>query len=66
LQLVIGEQQIRASVGNTLQELVDVVRLAQRGKIKAVVSDVCALEEVNEMLDRLAHGQILGRAVFRP
>jgi propanol-preferring alcohol dehydrogenase len=66
LQLVIGEQQIRASVGNTLQELVDVVRLAQRGKIKAVVSDVCALEEVNEMLDRLAQGQVLGRAVFRP
>lgn len=66
LQLVIGEQQIRACVGNTLPELVDVVELVRRGKIKAVVSDVCGLEAVNEMLDMLAHGQVLGRAVFRP
>ncbi len=66
VQMVIGEQQVLTSVGNTRQELVEVVELARTGRIKAVVSDVCALEGVNEVLDRLAHGQILGRAVFRP
>jgi alcohol dehydrogenase, propanol-preferring len=63
LQLVIGELTVTASVGNTLDELLQAVSLAAAGKIKAVVDRTVPLEQLPEVLEALRQGEIVGRAV---
>jgi D-arabinose 1-dehydrogenase-like Zn-dependent alcohol dehydrogenase len=63
LQLVIGELTVTASVGNTLEELVQAVDLAASGKIRAVVDRQIRLEELPTTLESLQRGEIVGRAV---
>ncbi len=50
-------------VGN-LQELREVVALAQAGKLKATPVEVRPIKEVNRTLDELKAGKILGRVVL--
>lgn len=66
IQLVIKEAIVTGSVGNTLDELIRAVDLAAEGKIKAVVDRVAPLEDVNEVLEGLRRGNVVGRAVLRP
>ncbi len=63
LQLVIGELIVTASVGNTLDELLQAVSLAAAGKIKAVVDRTVTLDQLPVTLDALRRGEIIGRAV---
>jgi propanol-preferring alcohol dehydrogenase len=63
LQLVIGELTVTASVGNTLEELVQAVDLAASGKVRAVVDRRIRLEELPTTLESLQRGEIVGRAV---
>lgn len=63
LQLVIGELIVTASVGNTLDELVQAVDLAASGKIRAVVDRRVSLDELPDTLESLRRGEIVGRAV---
>ncbi len=63
LQLVVGELTVTASVGNTLDELIQAVDLASAGKIKAVVDRTVSLEKLPETLTALQNGEIVGRAV---
>ncbi len=63
LQLVIGELTVTASVGNTLDELLEAVALAATGKIKAVVDRTVSLDELPATLEALRKGEIVGRAV---
>ncbi len=63
LQLVIGELTVTASVGNTLQELLEAVALAAAGKIKAVVDRTVPLDRLPATLEALQRGEIIGRAV---
>ena len=56
-------------VGNftgTLDQLHEMVDLAQRGEVMPVVSSSFPLDEANEVLARLEHGEIKGRAVLIP
>ena len=64
--LVIKEAVVTASVGNTLDELREAVELAGRGVIKAVVDREYPLEQVNQALEDLKAGRIIGRAVLVP
>lgn len=64
--LVIKEAVVTASVGNTLEELREAVELAGRGIIKAVVDREYPLEQVNQALEDLKAGRIVGRAVLKP
>lgn len=64
--LVIKEAVVTASVGATLDELRETVDLAARGVIKAVVDREYPLEGVNEALEDLRAGRIIGRAVLTP
>ncbi len=64
--LVIKEAVVTASVGNTLDELREAVDLAGRGIIKAVVDREYPLEQVNQALEELKAGRIIGRAVLKP
>jgi propanol-preferring alcohol dehydrogenase len=66
LALVVPEQRIVTSVGNTLDELHVAVDLASRGLVRPIVSDVRPLDEVNEALDALRRGDVLGRSVLLP
>ncbi|MEL9991892.1 MAG: alcohol dehydrogenase catalytic domain-containing protein [Thermoproteus sp.] len=66
LELVIKEATITASVGNTLEELVEAVRLVAEGKIKIIVDKVTTLDKINEELERLRKGEVVGRVVVDP
>ncbi len=63
LQLVIGELSVKASVGNTFDELLEAVGLAATGKIKAVVDRRITLEQLPDTLEALRRGDVVGRAV---
>lgn len=66
LALLVGEQQIRTSVGNTLAELELAADLAARGLLNPVVAGAISLEEINDGLDRLRRGEVVGRLVVTP
>jgi propanol-preferring alcohol dehydrogenase len=66
LDLVVKEATITASVGNTLEELIEAVKLVSEGKIKVIVDRVSSLGKINEELNRLRRGEALGRIVINP
>ncbi len=66
IQLVVGEQVVTGSVGNTLEELRAAVDLVASGRVTTVVDRTLPLEKFQEGLDALAAGQLVGRAVLKP
>jgi propanol-preferring alcohol dehydrogenase len=63
ISLASGEVRIQASAVGTRQELREVLALAAAGKIRSHVNSH-PLEDVNEMLEQLRHGQVSGRTVL--
>lgn len=66
IQLVISEASVTGSVGNTLDELHQAVRLVQEGKMRTVVDRTLPLEDFQAGIDALQRGELVGRAVFEP
>lgn len=66
IQLVVGEQVVTASVGNTLAELRTAVELVATGRVRTVVDRTLPLERFQEGVDALAAGELVGRAVLVP
>lgn len=66
LSMVVAEQRVIASVGNTLPELADAVALAAAGHLLPPVAATMPLSEVNTALDRLRAGDVPGRLVLLP
>ena len=66
LSLVVPEVSIRASVGNTYAELVEVVALAAEGRLRSLVHERAPLEDADRVLDDLAAGRVVGRSVLVP
>ena len=66
IQLVILEAQVLGSVGNTLAELEEAVRLVAEGKVRTVVDRVLPLESYAAALDALREGRVMGRVVLAP
>jgi propanol-preferring alcohol dehydrogenase len=66
IRLVVGEQVVTASVGNTLAELRRAVDLVADGRVRTVVDRTLPLERFQEGLDALAAGALVGRAVLLP
>jgi propanol-preferring alcohol dehydrogenase len=66
IQLVVGEQIVTASVGNTLAELRQAVELVGSGRVKTVVDRTVPLDRHAEAFDALRGGKLVGRAVFLP
>jgi NAD+-dependent secondary alcohol dehydrogenase Adh1 len=64
--VVLTEKRIIGSRASSKQDLVDVIRLVEQGKITPLVTQRFQLEEVNEALAALRVGKILGRAVVIP
>ncbi len=65
LALVVPEQRILTSVSNRRAELVTALDLAASGRLKTTVV-TAALEDVNEVLEDLRAGHVVGRAVLLP
>lgn len=66
LGMVVAEQRVLASVGNTLAELQATVALAATGALLPPVAGTLPLTEVNTALDRLRAGDVAGRLVLLP
>ncbi len=66
IQLVVGEQVITASVGNTLAELRAAIELVAAGRVQTVVDRTFPLERFQEAVDALGAGRLVGRAVLLP
>ena len=64
MDLVLSEKRIIGSRAGTKQDLVEVIRLVEQGKIKPVITRHFRLEEANEALQALRRGEIIGRAVL--
>lgn len=66
IQLVVNEQVVTASVGNTLAELRLAVELVASGRVRTVVDRTLPLERFQEGVDALREGRLVGRAVLTP
>ena len=66
LSMVVSEQRVIASVGNTYAELVAAVALAGAGQLLPPVSATQPLAEVDTALERLRAGAVTGRLVLEP
>ena len=66
IQLVVGEQIVTASVGNTLAELKEAVDLVASGRVRTVVDRTLPLEKFEEGFAALRDGRLVGRAVLLP
>ena len=58
------EQEIIGCRGSTKQDLIDVVRLVQLGRITPVIGAHYKLEQIDEAAERLAAGDLVGRIVL--
>ena len=56
---------IQGSYVGSLQELREVVALAQSGKLKSIPIATCSMDEISAVLDRLKAGTVLGRVVAK-
>uniref|UniRef100_UPI0034DE6658 alcohol dehydrogenase catalytic domain-containing protein n=1 Tax=Modestobacter roseus TaxID=1181884 RepID=UPI0034DE6658 len=66
LAMVVAEQRVVSSVGNTLAELEQAVALAAAGQLAPPVAGTLPLARVNDALDRLRAGDVAGRLVLTP
>jgi len=62
--LIYGQWSILGTRASTLQDVVDVARLVENGKLKPVVSERLALEQANDALAVLRESSPLGRIVL--
>jgi propanol-preferring alcohol dehydrogenase len=60
------EIQIMGSLTGNLNDFISVMRLADSGKVKPLVTRVMRLEEANEALDNLRYGRVTARQVLVP
>ena len=62
--LIYGQWSILGSRASTLQDVVDVARLVEQGRIKPVVSEQYPLQQAEQALARLRENPPLGRIVL--
>jgi 2-desacetyl-2-hydroxyethyl bacteriochlorophyllide A dehydrogenase len=59
-----NEKEIIGMRGSTSQDLIEVIRLVEQGKIKPYIYKTYRLTEINEALTNLKEGKSLGRTVI--
>jgi len=64
--VVLTEKRMVGSRASSKQDLIDVIRLVERGALKPVITKRFPLQQVNQAMRLLASGEILGRAVVVP
>ncbi len=63
---VLSEKRIVGSRTSSKQDLVEVIRLVEQGKIRPIVGRRFRLEEANDALEALRRGEAMGRMVIVP
>jgi propanol-preferring alcohol dehydrogenase len=63
---VLNEAEFIGSFIGNLADFIGVVNLAERGKVKPMVTKIMRLEEANEAIDNLEHGKVVGRQILVP
>jgi len=58
------EHEVLGSRSSTKKELTEATALVASGKIKSIVTETYKLEQINEALERLRRGAVLGRAAL--
>ncbi|WP_299035348.1 alcohol dehydrogenase catalytic domain-containing protein [uncultured Pseudokineococcus sp.] len=66
LALVVGEHRVLTAVSCTMAELELGLDLVARGEVRVLVDRTVPLEELPDVLDALAAGEVVGRAVVVP
>lgn len=66
LELIISELSIKGSVAYTKSDLDNVVKLAEQRKVNPIISKIYRIDETNQALQKIAKGDIMGRAVVKP
>ncbi|MEM2522197.1 MAG: NAD(P)-dependent alcohol dehydrogenase [Candidatus Bathyarchaeia archaeon] len=64
--IVSREAQFMGSWVGSQADFMGVMSLAEKGKVKPIVTKIRKLEEANEALDDLEHGRVAGRQVLVP
>lgn len=64
--LVARETAVMGSIGATLTDAQDVVKMAAAGELRGLIAEEYPLARINEALDRLASGSVTGRLVIVP
>jgi propanol-preferring alcohol dehydrogenase len=64
--IVSREAQFMGSWLGSQADFINVVSLAERGKVKPIIAKIRKLEEANEALDDLEHARVAGRQVLVP
>jgi propanol-preferring alcohol dehydrogenase len=65
LPAVINEYMVTGSLWGNYNELCEVIELARQGRIKHALQTF-KLDNINNAIDRLKEGKIVGRAVIEP
>ena len=60
-KVVYDELEIIGARGSTRQDLIDVISLVERGRVKPLISECYPLEEANETFHKLRHSASIGR-----
>jgi len=63
-KIVYDELEIIGARGSTRQDLVDVISLVERGKVKPLISECYPLEQANETFHKLRNSASIGRMVL--
>ena len=58
---VLKEFSLTGSLVGNKNELIDLVKLAKSGKLKSIVTKEFALDDINNALELLRNGKIVGR-----
>ncbi len=66
MDIALNEYRLIGSRASGLKELEEMIALLEQRRFEPVVSRTYALSEVNEALDDLLHGRVVGRAVVTP
>jgi len=66
LELVVFEYAIKGSVAYTKADLENVVKLASEKSVNPIISEKYAIPQINQALQKLREGKMLGRAVVKP
>jgi propanol-preferring alcohol dehydrogenase len=63
-QMLINEYEILGSRSSTKQELMEATAIAASKKIKSIITETYQLGQINEAMEKLKRGEIIGRATL--
>lgn len=61
--LMLNEKEVIGARGSTYENLCSAVKMVEQGSVKPFVSNVSDFQDLNNVLDDLEHGHVIGRSV---